>query len=506
MRSELLGEQPQSLAAQAHIALLLPITGSAGPLAASVRDGFLSCVLPDAVQQRPVVRVYDTGGEQSVTDEIAAATESGADIIVGPLTRQAVAAAAADRIQRPPLLALNFLPDGQQAPPLFFQFALSPVEEARLVARRVLSDGHHLGLAIVPTGEWGTRVLAAFTQELQSGGGTLLASTMIDVTEADYSDRIKQVLGIDQSRARLDELESLLGTHLEFVPRRRDDIQFIFSPAPAAIERQLQPQLRFYYAGGLPAYATSDAFESDPRANQDLDGLMFPDMPWMLGGPLADAVRSAARQAWPAGGPARGRLFAFGFDAYRIAAALRENRAPSSLDLSGLTGQLTLDPDGHIHRQLTGHSFAAARSPRCRARRAAERAAGSSHGRRHAHLEAEKRDDVPSMPLPPFCRHRARTSSCATTAAAAVSSTSSPGSAGTSWSSWRSAPAQRMRMEARRRASTRGKRQRLIRAASRLLQETQGSRAAARSIRRHRRRRALRRRPADPLDQTRVLA
>src|SRR6185312_13352729 len=101
VRSELLGEQPQSLAAQAHIALLLPITGSAGPLAASVRDGFFTAYYQTPLQQRPVVRVYDTGGEQSVTDEIAAATESGADIIVGPLTRQAVAAAAADRIQRP---------------------------------------------------------------------------------------------------------------------------------------------------------------------------------------------------------------------------------------------------------------------------------------------------------------------------------------------------------------------------------------------------------------------
>ena len=353
VRSQLLGEQPQPLAAQSHIALLLPITGPAGPLAASVRDGFLTAYYQTPVQQRPVVRVYDTGGEESVTDEIAAATQSGADIIVGPLTRQAVAAAAADRMQRPPLLALNFLPDGEQAPPLFFQYALSPVEEARLVARRVLSDGHHLGVAIVPAGDWGSRVLAAFNQELQGGGGTMLATTMIDTSEADYSDELKQVLGIDQSRARLDRVESLLGTHLEFVPRRRQDIQFIFSPAPtASVERLLQPQLRFYYAAGIPTYATSGAFEPDPRANVDLDGLMFPDMPWMLGGPLAEAVRSAASQAWPVGGPRTGDLFAFGFDAYRIAEALRENRAPSSLDLNGLTGELTLAPDGHIHRQL----------------------------------------------------------------------------------------------------------------------------------------------------------
>jgi hypothetical protein len=353
VRSELLGEQPQSLAAQAHIALLLPITGPAAPAAASVRDGFLTAYYQTPEQQRPVVRLYDTGGEQSVADEIAEATQGGADIIVGPLTRQAVAAAAVDRIQRPPLLALNFLSDGEQAPPLFFQFALSPVEEAKLVARRVLSDGHHLGIAIVPAGDWGSRVLGAFTQQLQGGGGTVLASTMIDVTTADYSDELKQVLGINESRDRLDRLETLLGTHLEFVPRRREDIQFIFSPATmASTERLLQPQLRFFYAGGIPTYATSDAFEPDPRANQDLDGLMFPDMPWMLGSPLAEAVRAATSQAWPFGGPRTGALFAFGFDAYRIAEALRESRGPSSLDLNGLTGQLTLDPDGRIHRQL----------------------------------------------------------------------------------------------------------------------------------------------------------
>jgi outer membrane PBP1 activator LpoA protein len=352
VRSELLGEPPQLLAAQAHIALLLPITGAAGPLAVSVRDGFLTAYYQTPMQQRPVVRVYDTGSGQSIPDTISAATQAGADIIVGPLTRQAVTAAAEDRLQRPPMLALNFLPDGQQAPPLFFQFALSPVEEARLVARRVLSDGHHLGIAIVPAGDWGSRVLAAFTQQLAGGGGTVIASTIIDLSQSDFSDEIQQVLRIDQSRERLGRLESLLGTHLEFVPRRRDDIQFIFAPAPAAAERLLQPQLRFFYAAGIPVYATSDAFEPDPRANQDLEGLMFPEMPWMLGSPLAEAVRSAAREAWPAGGPARGRLFAFGFDAYRIAQALREKGAPSSLDLSGLTGELTLEPDGHIHRQL----------------------------------------------------------------------------------------------------------------------------------------------------------
>ena len=161
-----------------------------------------------------------------------------------------------------------------------------------------------------------------------------------------------QILRIGDSRARHKRLESILGTKLEFEPRRRADLEFIFAPAQANIERLLRPQLRFHYAGDVPTYATSDAFEPDPRANQDLEGLMFPDMPWMLGGDLADAVRAAVRDAWPNGGPRRGRLFAFGFDSYRLAVALRARGVSNTVSIDGLTGHLSLDADRRVHRDL----------------------------------------------------------------------------------------------------------------------------------------------------------
>ena len=235
VRSQLLGEQPQPLAAQAHIALLLPISGPAGPrrptcvMASSARTIKHRAATAGRAtlrhRRRPIRRRRDCAGDRGRRGHHR-----------GTVDARGVVAAAMDRMQHPPLLALNFLPDGAQAPPLFFQFALSPVEEAKLVARRVMSDGHSAGVAIVPSqpAGWGSRVLSAFTQQLQSGGGTVLASIMIDTSQADYSDALKQVLGIDQSSDRLDRLESLLGTHLEFVPRRREDIQFIFLPRPPA--------------------------------------------------------------------------------------------------------------------------------------------------------------------------------------------------------------------------------------------------------------------------------
>ena len=354
VRTQLLGNQQVSPVetAESHIALLLPISGRASAAATQVRDGFMTAYFQANPAQRPRVRVYDTGEGGGIADAVNRATQEGAEFIVGPLTREEVTAAADLPGAHPPILALNFLPNDRPGPATFYQYALSPEDEARLAARRILADGHRNGVAVVPSGDWGTRVLAAFKQELESGGGALFATVSIDPTQTDYSDPVMEVLRISDSQARRKRLESILGTKLEFEPRRREDLEFIFAPGQASMERLLRPQLRFHYAGDVPTYATSDAFDPDPRQNQDMEGLMFPDMPWMLGGDLADAVRSAVRDAWPNGGPRLGRLFAFGFDAFRLAVALHDQRGAGAVNIEGLTGRLNIDADRRVHRDL----------------------------------------------------------------------------------------------------------------------------------------------------------
>src|SRR5438067_1442037 len=250
---------PPGLAEEAapHIALLLPVTGRAAAAAISVRDGFLTAYYQTRSQERPRVRVYDTGTE-SVADALTLATRQGADFIVGPLTREEVAAAAEFPAQHAPLLALNFLPAERPAPPQFYQYALSPEDEARVAARRILEDQHRRGVALVPAGDWGERVLAAFRQELLSGGGELLATAAIDASRTDYSGPITELLGLSDSTARFKRLEAAIGTKLVFEPRRRGDVEFIFAPAQPSTERLLRPQLRFHYAGD---FLRSQGFE-----------------------------------------------------------------------------------------------------------------------------------------------------------------------------------------------------------------------------------------------------
>jgi len=334
-----------------EVALLMPISGKLSSAGISLREGFMTAYYQTPAAQRLHIRFYDTA-ELGIPAAVAQATHDGATLIVGPLARDAVIAAAAITSARPPILALNFLPPGTPVPSAFYQFALSPEDEARQVARRVLADGRHAGIALAPTGDWGARVLAAFTQELQAGGGALLSQASFDAGLNDYGPEITQVLRISDSRARAKRLESVVGVKLEFEPRPRGDIEFIFAASQVNTARLLLPQLRFHYVGGIPTYATSDSFEPSSSANQDLEGLLFPDMPWMLGSELADAVHDAARTAWPTGGPNRNRLFAFGFDAYLLAAALHTQAGATQIDVQGLTGRLSLDTERRVRREL----------------------------------------------------------------------------------------------------------------------------------------------------------
>jgi outer membrane PBP1 activator LpoA protein len=347
---DLLGLTPATQQAVPHVALLLPLTGRNGAVGVTVRDGFMTALYQVPVAQRPRIRVFDTG-EVSAAEAITRARQEGAEFIVGPLLRDEVTAAADLGDAKPPILALNFMQ--RPAPASFYQFALSPEDEARQVARRVLADRHLRGIAIVPEGDWGSRVLTAFRQELEAGGGVLLDEVALDTTRNDWGPEIKQVLRLTDSEARRKRLESVLGTKLEFDPRRRADLDFIFAASPFNIARLLRPQLRYHFAGDIPTYATSEAFEVDAVSNEDMEGLIFPDMPWMLGSDLAESVRSAAREAWPSGGPRRNRYFAFGFDAFRLMTAIRgAGGNGAAVNVDGLTGRLTLDSERRVQREL----------------------------------------------------------------------------------------------------------------------------------------------------------
>ena len=269
------GIEPRASEMQAapHLALILPLSGRTSGPAAQIRDGFMTAYYQLPEQSRPRLRVYDSA-VAPIGDVVTRAAAAGAEFIVGPLTREEVVAAADLLTTRPPLLALNFLPADRPAPERFYQFALSPEDDARAVARYIGASGRRRGVVIMPEGDWGTRVAAAFSEELQSAGGYVLGQSTYNQADKDYGAAIMQVLRTDDSRARQQRIQAAIGQKLEFEPRRRADIQFIFAPSQPTTARLLRPQLRYHMAGDIPTYTLGDAYDPHPTANEEIDGVI----------------------------------------------------------------------------------------------------------------------------------------------------------------------------------------------------------------------------------------
>jgi hypothetical protein len=328
-----------------QIALLLPLSGRAEAFGVAVRDGFIAAYLQQNAAGRPQLKIYDVAAE-SVASAYNRAIADGAGFVVGPLFKDEVAAVAPVTGGRTPVLALNFLGETVAPPKNFYQFALLPEDEARMVARRMVADGRLNGVAIVPSGEWGTRVAAAFAEELKSLGGTVLDSGRYDPSQVDFSDVIKSVMQLKATRVEKGEKPE--------PPTHRSDAAFIFVAASTAgTARLILPQLKYNYSGDVPVYSTSDSFDPDANANSDIDGMLFPDMPWMISNdPVTTQIRDSVRAAWPARTARRDRLYAFGFDAYRLVPGLRTNTPAASSNIAGVTGKLHLDQQNKVRRDL----------------------------------------------------------------------------------------------------------------------------------------------------------
>lgn len=337
------------------LALLLPLSGPHAASAEAVRDGFFAAFYdtPDPAGLRPVVRVYDTGTTpDALRAAYRAALDEGAEFLVGPLTREDVAALASEGRPAVPVLALNYLEPGRPAPFNFFQWGLAPEHEARQAAEHAIANQQYRAAALVPAGDWGERVLRAFRERLEALGGTVVASGTYAPEDRDYSAPIEALLGIDASEERHRSLKVALGGTLEFQPRRREDVDLVFVAARPDQARLLGPQLRFHRAGDLPIYATSMIYEGGAPA-PDLNGLRFCDMPWMLAedGALA-ARRSQLGTLFPSRPREYTRLLALGHDAYTLAQLIDGGRLQPGAFFPAASGTLSLREDGVIVRSL----------------------------------------------------------------------------------------------------------------------------------------------------------
>ncbi|WP_157933778.1 penicillin-binding protein activator [Alloalcanivorax mobilis] len=321
-----------------HVAVLLPESGPLAGAAQAIRDGLMTGYYSarDAGNSTPELRFYDVSGGDPQAVYQRAVTE-GAEFVIGPLAKDNVAALAA--MGTPPVttLALNYLDQNSENAPLF-QFGLAPEDEARQAARQALREGHRYAGVLYPETEWGLRISQAFMTEWQQGGGQIAAQNTF--SDDSIGESVKALMG--QARSHQSQ-QGYGGGGGEYEPHVGQDMSFVFLVANPNEGRQIKPALNFHYARYLPVYSTSYIYDGTPapRRDQDLDGVRFLDMPWVL---YTDSrLHQRAAETWPEGHGRYTRLFAMGVDAYRLQARLSMLRHLPDSRLPGITGNLHLN-------------------------------------------------------------------------------------------------------------------------------------------------------------------
>jgi len=358
--ADLLASQ-RSTAFPSQIALLLPLSSPARTFALAIRDGFMAAYLKSSSNSDTSVRVYDSatlGGTQAYLQ----AQLDGADFIVGPLQRAEV-----DQVITQagfvPTLALNYSTNDTKFLRSFYQFALSPEDEARTIAAAAIAAGAKTAFAFVPSNQGGYRVRDNFEAAFEAAGGELLGWYGYEQSSVDFSRPVADMLNVTRSRQRHQRLAANLGEPVQFPePRRRQDIDMIFAFVPdSGTGRLIASQLKFYGAGDIPVYANAEIFAPGSTArDNDLNGFIFADTPAVLS-PDSDAtaLRSDLQAYWPARTGLE-RYYGMGFDAYGLVGSLYSNDG-TSLSMRGLSGDLSLDSQGRVRRVLPLAQFRSGR-------------------------------------------------------------------------------------------------------------------------------------------------
>lgn len=318
-----------------HIALLLPLQGQLSTSGQAVRDGFLNAYYQSLAKThvQQIISFYDTSENPNIAALYQRAILEGADMIVGPLTKEDVELLLNNGKFSVPTLALNYT-EGS-LPTNFYEFGLSPIDEVQQVADKAWQDRHARAIIIAPKNAWGQRVSSKLITRWKTLGGSV-SDTYLYPSNADFNQSIATLLHVNSNAARSKLQKDNNKTALE--KERRQDFDVIFLLAEPKPAREIVPLLRFYYADNIPVYATSSVYSGspDPQKDSDLNGVHFADIPWVFKSTSAN----------------KNRLYAVGRDAYMISNQLPRLIQLPNFPVYAATGALTLTSTHQIYRRL----------------------------------------------------------------------------------------------------------------------------------------------------------
>ncbi|MCK5829396.1 MAG: penicillin-binding protein activator [Methylococcales bacterium] len=349
-----LKESPVVIKQPSSIAFLLPESGRFALAARVIKEGFMAAYNLNQSGFQPALLFYDSS-INNTADLYHQAISDGAELIIGPLSKDNIKTLAADSELTIPVLALNHVPH------LFknnlFQFGLSPIDETKQIATRAFIKGNKNVLLITPETTQGNRAADSLTEYWQEIGGTVIESQYYNAKDNDFSVSIKELLNLNESKDRYKRLKHFLATDIEHKPRVRQDADAIFLSAFPKKARSIYPQLQFYGATKIPVYAVNQLYSGihNPMLDRDLNKVIFCDIPWLSPQTYTGNLsQQSLQEIWKNFPIKYLRLMALGIDSLSLIGRLNQI---SITPYEGATGKLSLNHENRITRQLVCAKF-----------------------------------------------------------------------------------------------------------------------------------------------------
>ncbi len=331
-----------------NVAVLLPLTGKYEKISESIQQGMMAALYRNA-SSRQQLTFFDTGSNgESFSYAWYGAIESGADFIIGPLEKNSIAQLVQINSSTVPVMLLNEL-EQENNPFGFYQFSLSKEDEVRNVANRLWQEKRKRIMLLAPETNSGRKLARYFEQEFNSIGGQVVSYAFYPEAAHDYSREIKQAIGLNDSTVRARNLKTIIGEKFKNTAQIRPDVDAIFILAKNKNARLIKPQLKFYQAENVPVYSTSQIQGNNAEHNKDLNGIKFCQSQFVIDSDsLENKVNFDTTKI-----ESNKKFFAFGFDAIAMFPRLEWMQRMQNQQLEGLSGQLTVDGNGKVHRDLS---------------------------------------------------------------------------------------------------------------------------------------------------------
>ncbi|MDW1837067.1 penicillin-binding protein activator [Vibrio sp. Vb0718] len=339
-----------------NTALLLPLTGKFSPQAQLIRDGFVFAMMNDRNRDpSATLTVIDTNAYNADQIKQRLINEN-IDFVVGPLEKENVELLhttmdGSENGPTIPALALN-IPEDVQPDSNICYLALSPEQEAAQAAKHLFSEGYNFPLILAPKGSFGERVTEAFNKEWRKYSSNKVAASYFGDKRQLQKD-INEVFGLQESKQRIAQMQSLMRIKLETQPRSRRDVDAVYIVARSTELTLIKPfiEVAINPDAKAPQIFSSSRSNSGGATYEDLTGIIYSDIPLLID--PDPSVTAEMNDLWSEQSNMEKRLKALGMDAYKLIGELPQMKVVPGYSVGGQTGILSIDNNCVVQRELS---------------------------------------------------------------------------------------------------------------------------------------------------------